>query len=422
MSNHHDHTALRRVRQGERGAALITTLLMSTLLFAAGGALVFSTMMSATNTAGATPEQQAYYASEAGLQAALNALRGNITPNPALSGGRRLTFRTAITPADSNNTDGGDNGAVARLSRYLPYTNFADPNSRVNLTGNGALAYSVRIEEPPGVVTPVANEPNMLLVTSTGFGPRGARKRLQMMVRRSNLDLDPPATLTLAGGAAITLDLGNSANVTYQGGSGKPAIAVSPPNAGATQTEMNNLKEPAVPGTVGQLGINATAPVFLQSPDNSRAFLNNIKGLADTQGRLFSSQGAVTDGMGTLTEPKVTVIDNYNGSAVSLGPGYQGNGILVVTGDLQTRGNTSFDGIILVLGKGNMDRSGGGNGEILGSIIVACFDPVDANADTYCNPAFSISGGGNSLVQYDQAKIDQALRATGRGVLGVVEN
>ncbi|MBA3767111.1 MAG: hypothetical protein H0W99_09015 [Acidobacteria bacterium] len=61
-------------RRGERGAALIMTLLISTLLLTAGGALILTTSMSGTNPLGATAEMHAYYAAEAGLQSALNVL------------------------------------------------------------------------------------------------------------------------------------------------------------------------------------------------------------------------------------------------------------------------------------------------------------------------------------------------------------
>ena len=67
-------------RAGERGAALITMLLVSVLLLGAGGALIMSTMMSANNAIGSTPEMQAYYVAESGMQSALNVLRGNTQP------------------------------------------------------------------------------------------------------------------------------------------------------------------------------------------------------------------------------------------------------------------------------------------------------------------------------------------------------
>ena len=427
MNAHTTRTDDVRARRGERGAALITTLLVSTLLFAAGGSLVFSTMMSATNSMAGTPEQQAYYAAEAGLQAALNVLRGNVAANPALPGGRRVNFRSVITPDDSNNIAGGDNTGVPRLSRYLPYTNLARADSRVNLLANGTLSYSITLSEPPGIVTPVANEPDMLIVTSTGFGPRGARKRLQMMVRRLNLEIDPPAAIVLNGGAGINFNLGSSNSSIYSGLGTVPAIAVSPGNVGTAQTAVTNLNSSGSgtqvsPATVGQLGAGTPQPAWLQTPDSARAFLQGVKSLAYDEGRLFSTQNDVVGGMGAPGSPKVTYIDNYNGPAVSLGPGLVGVGLLVVTGNIETSGRTSFDGIILAMGRGSIQRDGGGSGEINGAVIVSCFDPNDPNADTFCGPTFTVNGGGNLTMRFDPAAIAEALRATGRSVVGVVEN
>ncbi len=106
----------RRRGRNERGAALVMSLLMSTMLLTAGGALILTTALSATNAYDSTAETQAYYAAEAGLQATLNVLRGNVAPV--------LTYRSAVTPATSNvNNDPATTAATprARLSRWLAY-------------------------------------------------------------------------------------------------------------------------------------------------------------------------------------------------------------------------------------------------------------------------------------------------------------
>src|SRR5918997_3254812 len=94
-------------RAGERGAALITMLLVSVLLLGAGGALVMTTMMSANNAVGSTAEMQAYYVAESGMQSALNVLRGNT--KPLVNEDDRMSFRTAIIPSISN---GGNPGTL----------------------------------------------------------------------------------------------------------------------------------------------------------------------------------------------------------------------------------------------------------------------------------------------------------------------
>src|SRR5215218_8921274 len=81
-------------RPGERGAALVTALLVSMLMLAAGGALIITTGMSASNAVDSTAEAQAYYAADAGLQAALSVIRRNKPSNNPAS--TAATFRNLV--------------------------------------------------------------------------------------------------------------------------------------------------------------------------------------------------------------------------------------------------------------------------------------------------------------------------------------
>jgi hypothetical protein len=114
-----------------------------------------------------------------------------------------------------------------------------------------------------------------------------------------------------------------------------------------------------------------------------------------------------------------TFIDNYGGAAVDLGAGYQGCGLLIVTGPLITHGQTDFEGLILVLGNGTFNRDGNGNGHIDGGIIVANFDPNGTGG--FGNPVFSVNGGGNSDVRYNSDAIRKAFDSAGVFVAGIHE-
>lgn len=128
-------------RAGEKGAALVTMLLVSILMLGAGGALIMTTMMSSTNAIGSTPEMQAYYVAESGMQSALNVLRGNA--KPTLVNADRISFRTAIIPSISN---GGNTGSP-RLAGWLPYNNPADASSLVPITvGSVTGGYRLTVE------------------------------------------------------------------------------------------------------------------------------------------------------------------------------------------------------------------------------------------------------------------------------------
>src|SRR5258708_22429589 len=142
-----------KMRRNERGAALITSLLIATLLLVAGGALIQITSMSAANAIDATAETQAYYGAEAGLQAALNALRGNAahTGSALPSGMTTINFRNAVIVTSSNDCPNGANGdpsVVARLSRWLPYSDTQTAGPRVTAGTNPTIRYDVVVIQP----------------------------------------------------------------------------------------------------------------------------------------------------------------------------------------------------------------------------------------------------------------------------------
>src|SRR5713101_2886844 len=157
------------MRKNERGAALITTLLIATLLLVAGGALIQVTSMSAANAIDATAETQAYYGAEAALQAALNALRGNAahTGSALPSGMTTINFRNAVIAGSSNDCPNGANGdpsAVARLSRWLPYSDTQTAGTRVTVGTNPTIQYDVVVSLPPGdVLAASPSQPSRLL-------------------------------------------------------------------------------------------------------------------------------------------------------------------------------------------------------------------------------------------------------------------
>jgi hypothetical protein len=130
-----------RKRGGERGAALITMLLASVLILGAGGALIMTTTMSANTSLGSTSEMQAYYVAEAGMQSALNVLRGNA--RPLIVPSDRISFRTAVIPSISN----GGNAGTLRLAGWLPYNDPSSETSLVPVTiGSVTGGYRVTVE------------------------------------------------------------------------------------------------------------------------------------------------------------------------------------------------------------------------------------------------------------------------------------
>jgi hypothetical protein len=595
-------------RARERGAALVIALLLSLLLLLVGGALITSTMMSATNMLDATPEVQAYYGAEAGLQAAMLALRGNSAPSPlfvtnptgGVADGNKLDFRGAITPSISNlSTDPTTTSFPTRLSRWLPYSYtpaggaYADrvPVTPGTYNAMNGIAYSLSVRDrdnsqivtysttgtfngggtsvtfgsgtnivtvsytpqPTTTVTAIpsissgfgsftvtksagfisasapagttinikinvsapyqgyiimggnisgsvtaassslkitfsnisarvrgtlftlsanpfsmsqpfavastltfpvqatvtAPEPERLLITSTGYGPRGARKVLTMEVSRFVYDIRPPAPVVIRGsdtaGDITTFDLGSSNAKFYSGKDASniqtqlPTVAISLQDwtsiynglgKGSTVVDpkMSILDLDAVPNPwpatltpvptatgMPRTPPSAQTPDFLQTADAARTFLNALQSTAQNSSRYyttFNGYADATNDVAGINSPAFTFVD---GDCTLSG----GSGLLVITGTLTMTGNDDFHGLVLVMGNGAVVRSGTGNGNVLGAWLVAKFPRTGTGGFTA--PSFNVSGGGNGSFQFDTKAVDDALRTLGMRVVGVAE-
>jgi len=80
-------------------------------------------------------------------------------------------------------------------------------------------------------------------------------------------------------------------------------------------------------------------------------------------------------------------------------------------------GSEKFEGLVLVLGGGVLDRSGGGGGDSLGAFVVAKFDSTGG----FLAPTFTSTGSGNSTLKLDRSKVKNALWLGGIPVLSVSE-
>jgi hypothetical protein len=338
----------------ERGAALISTLLISALLLTAGGMLILTTTMSATNSFDAAAEAQAYYGAEAGIQASLNVMRGNVMPAPlfvanptgSVAPENKISFYKAKTNSWSN-LAGETSGFPARLSRWIfyyytpPGGTYAD---RVSFSGPGynpfnGIAYSLKVSPVNGT------GPSRLLIESTGYGPRGARKKLSILLLADGLGIDVPATLVMRGhddhNTTMNFITGSSAAKTYSGvdptgGPPRPAFAVSNHDVataqGAYSTNSGTVSDPKYgilnlvatgePAPAGPLLV--TPPWFLETANNARAFLAMAETLAQKKGKVLNS----FDGpAGAIGAPVFIVV---KGNCTLDG----GAGLLIVEGDV----------------------------------------------------------------------------------------
>ena len=308
-------------------------------------------------------------------------------------------------------------------------------------TAPSQLIYNAQV-----IVT--APEPKRVVVRSIGFGPKFAQKRLEMVVKRSSFDFEAPATVTLRGAddcsSSPSIDTGSSGAKEYIGQDKDNPSDVRPPFAVAacnydemvsgikkmdTINVVNSVSLDPKVGILGdtavtQIGAATTAnvdmPSYLESAQKARDYLNEMQAKAEPGLNYFKPAAGTTK---TVTDANFTTqTDNFifvDGNA-SLDTTASTTGILVVTGKLEMKGNPSFNGIILVLGEGTLERSGGGSGDIYGSMVVARFDRYGTGG--FLAPTFTTDGGGDSKVQFSSVAIAQALKGVSTpGVNGVLE-
>lgn len=417
-------SSLSETRASEKGAALITAVLLSLLLLAAGGTLILTTTMTGITARDSTAEMQAYYAAEAGVARVLEVLRGNVESNPS---GTRATFRNVVCSKTLwTTTAGGFVDVATDGSTRFQVSSIFDPDN----------------QDPVAACALATYKPDRLRIQVLGVGPKDSKKNMEVVVDRYTVDYDVNAVVTLPNTSTTNINfwLGNSNPTATSGvdlsGSGTTLAAFSVGNIDYTATsnvidgcqpdgtQCSGNGPNVTPGDPSILAANNT-PSFLQSVPNARSFLYGSEGMmaaAVNQGRYFTSgveAEASAAGLGASHEDGVlTFVDGD----LILQPGSpSGQGTLIVTGTLTLKGNFQWNGVIMVLGKGEVYRDGGGHGNIYGAMFVAKFDKTGATTDPFYPPTFDTSGGGTANIQYSSDAVDRAKSVGGHSIRGVRE-
>ncbi|MBA3805490.1 MAG: hypothetical protein H0X14_07255 [Acidobacteria bacterium] len=304
--------------------------------------------------------------------------------------------------------------AAAYYGEGVLYTFGANP-LRLNAPGGANKTVQATLTSP---------EPRRILVRVNGFGPRGARKQMEMMVGKFIFNYWPRGLIAIRSAddnvTAMTFDAGSSAAYTYAGN--EPAGGTNTSIAGFAVTSTADYNLISNLGATGQ--VTGTPPAqkvpisslvsWLQTADEARRTLNKLQADAKLQNRYFTNASPPAS-YGTTAAPLFTFMD---GDATL--PNGGGAGLLVCTGTVTVDGGTPFKGLILALGNGRIVRNGGGNGSTLGAFALARFDRNNWGGP-FLAPTFNGNGGGTSDVQYDPDWIRKAMLLGSRYTIGVSE-
>lgn len=391
---------MKRKTKNQKGIALVTVILMLLAFTVLGVIAVNVTNVGSLITRNTKTSKQAFYLAEAGIERARELLRTR------MAGGNTLS-------AELNSIKGA-NGVLADSSNASNLLS-ADDLPYVDTTSLGSGSFKVYLtNDSVDGVTSITDTNNIVTLTSFGSGPDNSQAIIQITVQRSPIPALPGA-ISMPG-PHVSFDGGNSTSSTIAGDATHPAVAV---NSIAGRSEVvagipsNRLGEYT---GMGYASGSPPTPSVVDPGGNSwdvwgnlpklQGLYNDLKGMAD-----FSSPSDQGFTLGTSADPKVVVID---GDYTVLN-GTSGAGILLVTGNLTLQGTITYDGMLLVLGKGDITRSGGGTGTISGGIFVANIAGPDGNINTTADntwgtPSWNTSGGGTSDVDYIYASNNTAIQ------------
>lgn len=437
----------------ERGVALVIAIFSLMLISVVATALILTAGTQSAIKSNYKSAMHAFYDAKAGLEEA----RGRLwTSNPdaitscVFPGGLPMPVGNVcyiVNPSDGENVDPTD------LNPANPYADFeyqqewgpatayavqrpfitsksrlptiAGPlykwvriTPRTNLsakfgTDNTALFFDGKNTNSAGTGAQV------LTITSLAVTPYGSRRMVQYTVTAGSLASAMPSfpsALTLDGnavsftGPSVTGgdDRGSGSNFRINGND-MDAPPGTPSGVGAigftNNSDSSNISAAAVPASnyLSPSGVTAvgavSVPTILQTPSSLDALVQSITQSADkvVDGPVTQSDSnnIMPPGMSATTPMAVVV----RGDLTINGWNNTGYGLLLVTGQLKYDPDASWNGIILVIGKGVFISNQMGTGQMNGVLLIAqTRDPSSGKLLSTLGPAsFKQTGGGRGI-------------------------
>ncbi len=371
------------------GAAVPTPLPLNKVLYIVNPAP--GEVVSPTDPAGSPSYPDTEYGKEfpAGLAAASVTITNSVSPVAGLPPALYKWVRVNAATEKSLNLDvNGDGTKDSSTALYYD-------SARVDAGGKPQPSLIV---VDPSTLPHTATQ--ALEITSFAALPDGSQKLMQYVVApiSSNLNFVPPGSTGQSFPAALTL-VGNDVNFLgpsnksfevngndqFSVGSCTPGSSSAAVSAiGYTNSSdnsftniMNGIAPPnrnsyfgAGKSTPSVVGVNGLPP-NLQTPSGLDALVQSVTQNADAviTGPVTQSDSNNIMPPGMSASNPVTVV--VNGDLTFNGWHNSGYGLLVVTGTFNYDPNATWNGVILVIGQGNLIASQQGNGQINGAVLVA---------------------------------------------------
>lgn len=252
-----------------------------------------------------------------------------------------------------------------------------------------------------------------LIVKVTGYGPRGARKELELLVKRVIFDYDAEPLIYIQGSpnSTVSFNITGTPEVKFDSGDNIAFILTTDADQTAVQNkiELPDKITTAGKGDDYEVITLSERPKWLTSVTEARSLVSDLEEDAKIRSRWFNA--FPTANAGTDTDPKFTFV---SGDAEL----NNGAGLLVVTGKLIINKKFTFKGVILVLGEGGLEMiSAPGDARIEGTVALAKF----GLSEDFLAPSFSFKSSDKLEFKYNKDRVDDALKLVNMRVMAVRE-
>jgi Tfp pilus assembly protein PilX len=424
----------------ERGSALVLALFVLALLTGMGTALLFRSQHEARMGKASLRSKQAFYMAEAGIEDGRVTLY-NLNTNTDLSDDLVAIAVDGTIDFDPDNlqVNFDSDGTASSLSGFnddIPLRGLTTISDATTRTTGWYAAFMTN--DPPDGVDQTSDSNSRVMITGVGGSRDASVEVVQAIVEPYRfLPEVPSAAITMLGPMPI-YDNGtasaqsNSGNDCGQsGGAYAPVVgAIGATATGSVVDGAHNLDPEHFDsgpfggtGTIGDL-TDPTDPIVDQSGHGTiepawtdclslKALVLKLASTADFYCNSDSGSCALP---ATIAPDDIVFIDGDLANT----PNGSYTGILVVTGRLTYKGQTDWEGVLLVIGEGSLERSGGGNGLPSGSVIIANIDPTpngpnvakadwcSSSPDGFLQADYQVSGAGSSEVQWCTGNINNA--------------
>lgn len=274
------------------------------------------------------------------------------------------------------------------------------------------------------------NQKQVYRLTAMAVLPNGAQRMLQTDIAMLTFNFTFPAALTLDG-KNPNYQKPTSVPFVVNGQDQSPGGPTCPPpqgslpavgvgGGGSSITSVVNdiTQNPNRSGeytggglpTPSVADVSTNLPTTESTPSQLEAIVAQLESTADY---IVAGPATSLPSYGTAANPVTIVVDSIgnNGATgnLTLSGNITGYGILVVRGTYSPGGTVGWNGMVLVIGQGNVQGTGGGNNSYNGAVFVA--QTRDAAGNLLNNlgaPTFDWSGGGGNGISYNSCAISNA--------------